>query len=187
MAPALTEEETKEMMEKILTKLKMIASKMMPHIESIKQQYQAAGQDMDDKTICKMILLPHITRDFQKAQDDVLEEYDVDADELEEANSEYMKNGHKKLIEITNTIKKIYNEFGGEVDGLEEEEQDSPIQVAPGASTEDIAVQLLTLLAQKMAEQTERYIITFKEKHGVPKTNKDKEMFQQGMLVISEG
>jgi hypothetical protein len=205
LLPALTEDETKEMMEKILIKLKIIAGKMMRAGENIKQQIQASGQDVDDLTVYRSYILPHLNVEFKKAQEEVLDEYDVDEDELKDANTEYMKDGHKGLVEITKSIRRIYKDFGGEVgeyEGLEGTQSagssstKSPAMSSGGAPQEggttaermeDLAVQLLSVLADKMITNTEMYILTFKEKYGIPSTAQEFEMFQQGLMVITEG
>lgn len=197
LLPALTEDEAKEMMGKMLVKLHAISVRMARASESIQQQIQAAGQQMEERMVRQQYVLPALTAEFKKAQEEVLDEFDVDESELEEANAEYMKNGHKELINITNKIRSIYNEFGGEI-GLEGTDGDlgaspSSARVAPAAAAvpseklEELAIKLLTVLSEKMLENTERYIVQFKGEYGVPKTAGDFERFQQGLMVITEG
>lgn len=202
LEPALTEEETVHAMEQILMKLKLTATKMIRAAESIKQQMVAAGAEASDDQIMKHYILPHLSGEFKTLQSVVLDEMDIDEDDLDEANKEYIEKGNKKLLEITSKIRQIYTQFGGELEANEEWDQEvasagsSSLSSSSGqasssgidsANVEAFVAALLTGLAEKMLTSTEGFIVQFKEQYGVPKSQKEMTSFQQGLMVITEG
>jgi hypothetical protein len=122
LAPAIPEEEARKIMSSILDKLHSTIPKLFRVAEQIKQQIQAQGQDIDDATLLKSFLLPHLENALKDIQDAVLAEHDVDEDELEEAVNEYIQNGDAELLKITKTIRGMFQKFGADV---EEDEGDS--------------------------------------------------------------
>jgi hypothetical protein len=171
-------------MTKILEKLKLTAARMVRAAEGIRQQIQQQGQEIDDRRLMKMFILPHFETAFQELQDVVLDECDADEAELEEAVTYYIKQGNTDLKELSNKIRLIYREFGGEV------EADAGDGLEPPAPTReislDVVIRILQMLDEKMSANIEAYIEAFKEKYGLPNSQDLVDAFQQGMMALSE-
>lgn len=181
LAPALTEEEALEIMSKILEQLKSKATQLIRAAEGIKQKLAQQGQELDDRKLMKAFILPHFESGLQEIETAVLKAYDVDAADLEDAVNTYVKQGHTKLKEICDRMRLIYREFGGEVDDLEEESEESTVQL-----NEDLLSAGLELIAERMSALTEQYIIEFKAENGIPRTEADLQAFQGGLMTVSE-
>jgi exonuclease VII small subunit len=83
-----------------LDKLKVVALRHKRAAESIKQQIEAQGQQIDEKQFLAGYMLPHFETALKDLQSQVFSEFDVEEDELEEAVAYYMKGGNLKLREV---------------------------------------------------------------------------------------
>jgi len=180
--PAVTEEEALEMMSQIMDKIKVLIPKMLRAADGIKQQLAQQGQEIDDMQLMKTFILPHVKEQFDAIQAGILEQYEYDDDELEEAVQFYILEGNEKLAEISDKIKSIYKEFGGDV------EVDAPeaSEAAQGLS-EDNVVELMQGLSDKMAYNTDIFCSQFIENFGAPTTIQGMEQFQMGLMQIADG
>jgi len=182
LAPALTEEEALEIMTKILDQLKSKATQLIRAAENIKQKLAQQGQELEDRKLMKAFVLPHFETGLQEIETGVLQAYDVDALDLQDAVETYVKEGNTKLKEICDRMRLIYREFGGEVDDLENEAADE--SAVP--LTEDTLCAGLELISQRMSALTEQYIIEFKAENGIPRSESDLQEFQGGLMAVSE-
>lgn len=181
MAPALTEEEALAIMTKILEQLKSKATQLIRAAEGIKQKLAQQGQELDDKKLMKAFILPHFESGLQEIETGVLESHDVDPADLQDAVETYIKQGNSKLKEICDRMRLIYREFGGEVDDLEEDTEESAV-----VFTEELLITAVEKLSERMAALTEEYIIEFKAENGIPRSEADLQNFQGGLMAISE-
>lgn len=169
-------------MTKITDKIKVMIPKMLRAAEGIKQQIAQSGQDIDDHTLMKTFILPHVKEQIESFQKAALEEADFDDDELEEAVTYYIKEGNRELSELVDKMKTIYKEFGGdvEVDGVDASE------AAQGLSVDDV-IDLMEGLAAKMSTSSDLYCQQFVDAFGVPSTMQGVEQFQMGLMQIADG
>jgi hypothetical protein len=188
LAPAVTEEDAKKMMKLILDKLKLLAPRLMGAAQNIKQQIQQQGQDIDDVTLMKQFILPHFDSNLKEIQDAVLEEFDVDEDELEEAVDVYIAAGDAELIDIAKSIRVLHKQFGGDVE-IENEEAGGGARSATAAAMGiQEVVELMEELARQMLQYTDDFCGTFVDERGVP-TMADRssmEEFQMGLMAVSQ-
>lgn len=142
----------------------------------------AQGQDIDDSQLMKTFILPHVDTALADIQKSVLDEYDFDDDELEQAVDYYVKHGDEELAEITKKIKLIYKEFGGDIG---EEAAPQASKNAAALSIDDI-LDLMTELADRMATDVDNYTKQFVDAFGPPQSTASSEKFQMGMMQIAE-
>ena len=201
MLPALTIEETSEIMGKVLDQLKTISAQCLRATENIKQQLAQSGQDMDDKKILKNFILPHLETTFQQAQNTILDDFEVEEYELADAVTYYVKHGDKKLKEASDRIKLIYKEFGGDVDDDDDDEEEETVDLDVDGSakeskstttkknaavTHDQVLEILQTIGVEMSRVTEQYVSQYVATYGAPKDRAEMETFQMQILTISE-
>jgi len=190
LAPAIEEDEARKIMKSIYAKLQTLAPRLMSAAQNIKQQIQQSGQEIDDMTLMRQFILPHLDTNFSDIQNSVLEEFDVEVDELEEAVDTYVEQGDEELVSICKGIRQLYRQFGGEAD-------DDSSSAATGGSASPSAgsaaklgptevVALMEELAKQMLQSTDDYCAKFIDEHGVPKAKADLETFQVGLLQLSQ-
>ncbi len=177
----MTEEETREIMTKILEHLKPVATHMIRAAEGIKQQLAQQGKEMEDRKLMQTFILSHFESGFKDLQDKILAEFDVDESELEDACNTYVKNGDKKLREICERIRMIYKEFGGEIDSEDKENNDFNEEIPL-----ETIVAMLKSIGGKMSDETESFVQDFKAEYGVPDSRSDIEIFQGKLMELSE-
>lgn len=200
LAPAIDEEEARKIMSSILEKLQAAVPKLLHAAENIKQQIASQGQQIEDAQLLKMFLLPHLQSTLAEIQAAVLEQFDVDDDELEEAVSEYVEAGDPELTRITKQIQQIFKHFGAEV------EEEAKPKAAPSAasassssasaaassaaSTGDDDLDDLLRVLQKIStlttEKTEEFIETFIANYGPPTSQMLAMQFQHGLMYTSQ-
>ena len=184
LAPALTHDETQLILSLILDKVKLLAAKMVNAANNIKQQLQAQGLDMEDSKIMVIYILPHFTSGYKDIKNQVLNEYDVEEYELEEATLYYMDKGDETIRETTKKIRKLYNACGGNVN-LDEDEDVASVP-SKGLLPFETVLEILQVIGEITMNKTDEFIVTFKEKYGLPKDQDTAERFQQGLMSISE-
>lgn len=185
LLPALTPDETEEILGKILEKLKVIALRLHRAMENVRQQFMQQGQRVDEAQLKQHYILPQFMKDFGEMQQSVLGDFEVDESELEEAVQYYSKEGNESIRNLSKQVKLIYVEFGGtmEEEAASGEEKSGEESETPSLET---CLTLLDKLAEKMAEVTGGYIESFKEQYGTPTTQTGFEQFQVGLMKLSE-
>eukprot|EP01041_Mallomonas_annulata_P012697 gene12697-26751_t len=188
--PALTEQDTTKVMAAFLEKLKLVAIKHKRAADNIRQQVEAQGQQIDERQLMAGYMLPHFETALKDLTTQILEEYNIEEDELQESVAYYIKEGNLKLKEISKSVNNYYKQFGGEID---EEEISYPTNQKSSSSTssnQDLSLdefsRVLDKLTELLSTATDGYLQAFKEKYGVPTTTEVAEQLQQGMMVISE-
>lgn len=185
LAPAMEEKEAKEIMHAIMKKLKMMVPKLLNAAQNIKMQIEQQGQEIDDAAVLKHYILPHFTTNLQDIQNMVLEEFDADEDELEEAVEYYIAHGDEELASITKSIRAIHMQFGG----------DSELEVpsatpAKGSKAADMDVNdviaMLKELAKQMVQYSDDFCGKFVDENGVPTDQQSMEEFQYGLMAMSQ-
>lgn len=81
------------MMTLIFNNLKMSATKLANAADNIRAQIAQQGQEVDTATVMKTFILPHFETALKEIQDEVLEQFDADEEELEEAVEYYIAQG----------------------------------------------------------------------------------------------
>lgn len=194
LAPALTEEETREILRSIVDRVKLTVPRLIKYGEGIKQQIAMQGQEIDDKQLYKSLLLPHLETGIRDIEQSILDENDVDNDEFEEAVNVYCAAGDKELINLAATLKKIYSGFGGEI---EEEEEDSASGSDGNKATKtkkssksevslEELVEFLQQLSNAVLESTDEYARQFVAANGPPNDILSLQNFQLGLMSITE-
>jgi hypothetical protein len=175
-------------MGQILNKLKLMAAKMIRAAEGIKQQIEQQGQHMDDRSIMKTFILPHFETAFRDIQNQIFEENDIDEYDIEEAVNYYIDNGNLALIEISEKIRLIYSEFGGDVDvGVGYADDSKGNEESVEDITLERVLELFHVLSVGMGEATDSFCRQFVEKSGLPQRSKElTEQFHHGLLMLSE-
>eukprot|EP01031_Cornospumella_fuschlensis_P034078 gene34078-41247_t len=179
LAPALTEEEAREMMKAILDRTKTNVPRLLKAAENFKQQIAAQGQEVDDIQLLKALILPHLETGIKEIQEEVLNEYDADDDELEEAVNYYLEQGDEELADITKSLKTIYKQFGG----------DLPDEESVGSSKDfelHEVVELFQELVTMIVEHTETMVKKYIKENGVPTTSMQKADFQSELASITD-
>ena len=151
--------------------------------ENIKTQIRQQGHEIDDHTLYKTYILVHFESGFRNIQDAVLTELDFEESELEEAVNYYQKHDSVILQDITQKIRTIYKQFGGDIDGddaLQESEKCKNMTV-------DQALELLNALNEKVLLSTDGFIVKFKNEYGVPTSQELFMAFNQGLTTIIAG
>mmetsp|Transcript_24982 Transcript_24982/g.42248 ORF Transcript_24982/g.42248 Transcript_24982/m.42248 type:complete len:190 (+) Transcript_24982:64-633(+) len=114
LLPALTLQETQDILSKILERVKIISVRYARASQQIQQQVAQQGQQMSELEVNKNFILPHFETGFQESEDEVLAEFDCDADELEEAGRYYADKENDELVmELLTKLKRLHATFGG--------------------------------------------------------------------------
>ncbi len=183
LAPAVTEEEARKMMGKILEQVKVQVPRFLRAAESIKQQIAAQGQEIEDAQLLKAFILPHLESSIREVTQSILDEFDVDEDELEEAVETYVAAGDEELMHLSKQLKIIYKQFGGETG--DDDATSAPSAKASEMSLNDVIV-LLEELAQTMMENCDSFCKEFIGKFGTPTSQEMLEKFQTGLFQATE-
>ena len=147
--------------------------------DNFKQQIAAQGQEVDDIQLLKALILPHLETGIKEIQEEVLNEYDADDDELEEAVNYYLEQGDEELADITKSLKTIYKQFGG----------DLPDEESVGSSKDfelHEVVELFQELVTMIVEHTETMVKKYIKENGVPSTSMQKADFQSELASITD-
>lgn len=189
LLPALTENETIEILTKIAEKSKLLTARMANAAMNIKQQINQQGQDLDQSIIMKNYILPHYTTEYESIVNTIYTSYDVQDDEVEDACNEYYES-NKKIQDLMKNIKKCYQSCGGEVieDDIEygyDMKDISTKKVSKDVSFEDV-IEILSIFAQLSSQRTDEFIETFKSKYGIPCDQTSFENFQQGIITLTD-
>jgi len=181
LAPAVTEDEAKQVMQEILDKVKLMATSMLRRAEQIKQQINAQGQEIDDQQLMKLVIAPQLDSSFRELQNEILKSYDMDEEDLEEAVTTYIQEGDIELRDISERIRQIYKGLGGDMgDDSKSTEKGSGKEV-----TLNDVLQVLNLLLSKSAEKLEDFLSDTKENISAGgKVNMEK--LQTAMMKVIE-
>lgn len=182
LAPAIDEAEAKKIMGAVLEKLKILAPQLEKAARNIKAQIMEQGQDIDEMTIRKQFLLPHFESNLKEIQTAVLEEFEADEDDLEEAVNHYIAAGDEELASIAKSIRVFYKDFGGDID------VDEPGKVSEAVEAMGIndVVALMKELGNQMMQHTDDFCGKFIDEHGPPTTAQLAEEFQMGLMAASQ-
>lgn len=193
LAPAVTEEEAREILRAIVDRVKLTVPRLIKFGEGIKQQIAMSGQEIDDKQLYKSVLLPHLETGIRDIEQAVLDEKNVDNDEFEEAVNVYCAAGDQELINLASTLKKIYVNFGGEVEEesaeVDSAEPKSGKLKKSSSKTEmslEQVVEFLQLLSNAVLENTDEYARQFVAANGPPNDMMSLQNFQLGLMQITE-
>lgn len=185
LAPAMEEKEAKEIMSAIMKKLKMLVPKLLTAAQNIKMQIEQQGQEVDDAAVLKHYILPHFTTNLQEIQNMVLEEFDADEDELEEAVEYYIARGDEELASMSKSIRAMHMQFGGD------SELEAPATApAKGSKAADMdvndVVAMLRELATQMVQYSDDFCGKFVDENGIPSDQQSMEEFQYGLMAVSQ-
>ena len=183
LAPAIDEEEAKKIMNAILKKLKVLVPKLLMAAQNIKMQVQQTGQDIEEMALMRQFLLPHFDSNLKEIQDSVLEEFDVDEDELEEAVNTYIAAGDEELAAISKSIRVMHTQFGGDSDIEEESPKKSEAAEKMGLNE---VLTLMKELGNQMMQYTDDFCGEFIDQYGVPASQQHMEQFQLGLMEASQ-
>lgn len=173
-------------MKLIVEKINKLIPKFVQGADGIKQQLVQQGQQIDDRQLMTMFILPHVETAFADIQREALEKFDFDDDELQEAVDYYIKEGNKSLLEISNRIKLIYQQFGGDIVD-ETAAAAAPKRSGSGRKVSmDEVIALMEDLGDKMKTYSDLYCKQFIEQYGIPSTQKQLERFQGGLMETAE-
>jgi hypothetical protein len=197
LLPALTQEEALKMMNAIQERFHLTVPKLFRVADQIKQQFQQQGQDIDDQTLLKQFLLPHLEQALKDIQEAVLTEYDADEEELEDAVSTYIAKGDEELLKISTTIRKIFQKFGADiVDDEEDEYEDIPATTNKPAAKAgkksgskemslDEFLKFFKLFSKLQISATEKGMKEFIAEYGTHMDQTTFVMFQQKLMEAS--
>lgn len=183
LAPAVSEEEAKLIMNTILKNLKLLAPRLLMAAQNIRQQIQQQGGEIEDEVMMKQYILPHFGSNLKEIQEKILEEFDVDEDELEEAVNTYIANGDEELIGITKSIRVLHTQFGGDSE-IEPPKAAKNSKAAEMGFNEVIA--LLEEMASQMLQETDDFCGKFVDEYGIPTNAQLAQEFQIGMMEMSQ-
>jgi hypothetical protein len=179
LAPALTEDEARDMMKAIHDRIKTNAPNLVRFAEQVKQACLSQGQDIDDFQLMKACVLPHFESALVEFQEEVLAEYDADYDELEEAVSVYVEKGDKELLEISKSMRIMYKSFGGDI-------EDDTVSPPAKELSHDEFIELMHLLASAIMEMTSKFVKSYVAENGKPTSDRDKSVFQAELCKVTE-
>lgn len=183
LAPAIEEEEAQKVMNLLLKRLKILAPKLITAAQNIKMQIQQQGQDVEEAIIMKQFILPHFESSLKEYQDELLNEFDMDEDDLEEAVNTYIANGNKELADIAQSIRVMHNQFGGDSDI---QDPNAPKSAKVEEMTLEEVVGLMKELGNQMMQYTDDFCGTFIDENGVPSNQQEMEAFQLGLMAASQ-
>lgn len=190
LAPAVTEEEAREVLRAITDRVKLTVPRLMKFGDGIKQQIAMQGQEIDDMQLFKSVLLPHLETGIRDIEQSVLDERGIDNDEFEEAVNVYCAAGDQELLSLAATLKKIYTGFGGEISEDGEEgtavSEKSKKSSSSEMSLEDL-VAYLQLLSDQILQCMDEYAGEFVANYGPPNDVASLQEFQMGLMAITEG
>lgn len=188
LLPALTEQETFKILVTFLEKLKLQAPQMLNGFNNIKQQIMMHGENIEDRKIMEQYMFPHFKLAYDKANRDVLEEYDVLDEELQDAVETYIRMGNGEIEDVTKQIKLVYREFGGEVtiEGEDEFEDIPGSETRTGDMTLQEVLEIIHLITEKMVDVTKVFISEYVEKHGKPSDNISVAKFNQSLMSAGQ-
>ena len=185
--PAMEEETATKIMTQILAKVKLLAPRLLGAAQNIKQQIAQSGQEIDDATLMKHYILPHFDSSLKEIQESILDEFDWDEDELEDAIAYYSKE-NEEFRHINKSLRVLYNQFGGDADIDEAAATDAPPSSGKAAKmTISDIIQLMEELAKQMLQYTDDYCGKFIDENGVPSSQRELETFQIGLMQVSQG
>lgn len=180
LAPAVTEEEARKIMRAVYDRVKAMVPRLANAAQGIKQQIMEQGQEITDEQLMQAFILPHFETMLKEQTNEVLEEYDVDEDELEEAVSAYLKDGDDELTVISDALINIYKKFGGTHE--DEEDSSKPTVDMP---LEQL-IEFLSELSEDMVESTATFVRGYVEQNGKPSSQHEVLQFQQQLMEVSD-
>lgn len=117
LLPALTEEETEEMLDDLTTTIQGQIKKFMGAVGNIKQQIaEQSGKVHEDKEILEYFIKPHAITAFKEAENAIHAKYDIAPYELEEAVAEYTVT-NKNIADKAGQIRMMLTMLGIPMEG----------------------------------------------------------------------
>lgn len=188
--PALTEAETEEVMEALSKKTGPLRQQMLNTTEMIKQKFAAQGQQADDAQLREHLILPKFREGYEALVSEVLGDFDIDEEELEDAVTYYSapsSSSSGNVAALTESIKACYVSLGGQVGPST---QVTAMGASETATTGEMALEdvltVLQTLSTVLNEKTEEYIVAYKAQNGVPADPESMNRFQMGAAQLSE-
>lgn len=189
--PVLSHDDTVEAMMKVLEGLRTIAVQHVRAAENIKEQLVQQGQDMSREEIMTTIILPHFKNAFSGMQAQVLAEFDVDEEELEECVTHYLEvavGDGSKLQEVVTKISALCAQFTGETSTGAGKGGGSSGGAMSGAQELplDKLFEVLRVFAEKTKEYFGRFAEEFVQQHGVPSSPGEITRFAEELTLVSD-
>lgn len=160
-----------------------MTKRLIDAAENIKAQIRQQGHEIDDQTVYKSYILVHFESGFRDIQESVLAEIDCEESELEEAVSYYQSHGSVILQDISQKIRKIYKQFGGQLDN--ESNDNIPQSEKSKSMNVDDVLEILNALNDKIMTASDGFITKFKEEYGIPNSEMLSGIFNQGLMTIA--
>ena len=161
-----------------------MTKRLIDAAENIKAQIRQQGHEIDDQTVYKSYILVHFESGFRDIQESVLAEIDCEESELEEAVSYYQNHGSVVLKDISQKIRKIYKQFGGELDNDESNVNVPQSEKSKNMNVDDV-LEILNALNDKIMMASDGFITKFKEEYGIPNSEMLSGIFNQGLMTIA--
>jgi len=177
--PCLSAEETEMIMHALNDKVKIIMGTLQRTIDTIKQKFAAQGQQCDDAQLKEHLILPNFLKEFSNAEAEVLELFDVDSDELEDAVKHYSRLGNNVIIDLSKNIKIYYKNLGGVI-----ETESSKSKSLKDSITLEQILTIIDSLAHAINTRTDQYILAFMSDYGAPSNQSSLTTFNSGMAAM---
>ena len=206
--PALTAEETEEVLEAIVDKMTELAKNVEQHANTIIRENAQQGKQVDERKLYDLYVLPIFEKELATAESSILGDFDIDSDELEEAVQYFSsKDADDQVGALAEKAKRIYRSLGGTVasgpsipgvpssvgatgGGTAQDAASTAVVVADGdkaaVDTLEGVLQVLDVLAFNLNAKTDEFITAFTAQNGMPQDQMSMMMFQQGMVAVQE-
>ena len=102
-------------MQEIVSATAGLSSQIATAVTYIKQQMAAQGETIGINFM-RSEILPHLEKGIKESQSSILLKYSIDESELEDAVRTYINEGDVEIAEMALSMKKMYNNFGGQAD-----------------------------------------------------------------------
>ena len=184
LAPALTEEETTQIIEVLAKAVTELGQKMLQHVQTTKAQLAQSGQQVSDDQIMQYIVSPQFLSNLSSIEEGIYDRFDITEDELEEAVEEYsvcnniIKSSSEKIKMMITQIGGVKETPAGPMGG-------APAPAQGGAEAEEGSItvtDLLTAFVSAVLEATEKYTNNWVETHGPPAGPEDGQAFSNGLM-----
>lgn len=115
-------------------------------------------------------------------QTKVYEHHNVEDYEVEDACNFYSKT-NDQIRDIANKIRKIFRDFGADVE-LDEDEDEEVVDNVDLSL--DKILHIIQDLSSILSDKVDEFVKEFKKVHGHPNDTGSRESFQQGMINVTE-
>ena len=187
LAPALDEEQTREIIKTLGTSLQATCGKFSNAAEKIKMQMAQQGQQLEDSQIMQHFIYPHFKTALQELEQKICDDFDIAEYELEEAVTEYCDD--EEISKHVKAIKKLITRYGGTVESDEVEVPGAGAGAGAGAGgAGEVSLQsvmeLFNDLMKRVLDATEEYAAQHVQLHGPPTDPMAVQEFQEGMVQL---